>query len=71
MTPTRTSGAGGHARCMWRTPGTLRPAAPPCGNSGRAATAEDAVRGKDVVILSVPFERIPDVTVPFPPPSPR
>jgi predicted dinucleotide-binding enzyme len=56
---------------MWRTPGALRPAAPPCWNSGRAATAEDAVRGKDVVILSVPFERIPDVTVPFPPPSPR
>ncbi|MFC5673690.1 NAD(P)-binding domain-containing protein [Streptomyces incanus] len=37
----------------------------------RAATAEDAAQGEDVVILSVPFERSPDVTVPFPPPSPR
>ncbi|MFF9221923.1 Rossmann-fold NAD(P)-binding domain-containing protein [Streptomyces viridosporus] len=69
--PTRTFDAGGHATFLWRTPGALRPAAPPCWSSGRAATAEDAVRGKDVVLLSVSFERIPDVTVFFPPPSPR
>ncbi|WP_234425482.1 NAD(P)-binding domain-containing protein [Streptomyces kebangsaanensis] len=40
-------------------------------SGARAAAAEDAVQGKDVVILSVPFERILDVTAPFPSPTPR
>ncbi|MFJ3207815.1 NADPH-dependent F420 reductase [Streptomyces flaveolus] len=60
-TLTRTFSAGGHdvQVANSRGPETIDAAALEFG--AHAVTAEDTVRDKDVIILSVPFARIPDV----------
>lgn len=60
-TPARTFSANGHVvhAANSRGPETIDAAVPEFG--ARAVTAADAVQGKDVVIPSVPFARIPDV----------
>jgi predicted dinucleotide-binding enzyme len=60
-TLTRTFSAGGHdvQVANSRGPETIDAAALEFG--AHAVTAEDAVRDEDVIILSVPFARIPDV----------
>ncbi|MER7574949.1 NAD(P)-binding domain-containing protein [Streptomyces sp. NPDC126514] len=61
----RTFSAGGHdvEVANSRGPETVEAAVLEFG--AQAVTADDAVQGKDVIILSVPFTRIPDVAVLF------
>ncbi|MCL7425345.1 NADPH-dependent F420 reductase [Streptomyces sp. YS415] len=61
----RTFSAGGHdvEVANSRGPETVEAAVLEFG--AQAVTAENAVQGKDVIILSVPFTRIPDVAVLF------
>lgn len=57
----RTSSAGGHDVQVANSRGPETVDAAVLEFGARAVTAEDAVQDKDVVILSVPFTRIPDV----------
>lgn len=57
----RTFSAGGHDVQVANSRGPETVEATVLEFGARAVTAEDAVQGKDVIILSVPFARIPDV----------